>query len=799
MKHILKDQTYTTPISYSTAAGKAVFSTGVQGSVLVNGKVLVSQVQHVPDAPVSLVSVGDILTTGKDVWFNHRDRTACIGKLSGSHNDIIDCKINESQGTWKVRIGGDAIGCAFLGNGKPSAKDMNLWHSRFMHVSPPIIQRTAKVVHGLQISKLQDNDAHCEPCIIGKMHELPYGSSRERGGGILSNVSVDIFFPGDGQIGHRGVTGMLGVNVHNTQLRLAYPVKKRSETVGLIKFVKAFLERTTGEKLLKFYFDSAGENRDTDLLESCRQCGIQVEYTCMQAHNQNGEIDGWFRATLDMVRSNIHETGVPKYLWPETFLCAVYIWNRTSHGMSHGVPVKTPYELTFKRQPSLRDLRVPNCLAYVHVKDSGKLNPRASRGRFIGYANPDGHAKIQRGYEIMLYPSGKVVVSRDVYFVEHQFNLKSPQLNDDTPIPITCFDKSHDDDGWDLDDEDDQPNVQSRSIASLEGITEIAPAGAGIAPEDESADEQFDTPEGSEHADDDVDDPEPLRRSTRERRPPDRFIAGMAIKTIRIHTANFTRVEGDFITDLTPITLYVDGVAMLTGRGPANIRQALLIPEWAEAIQKELKQYEDMGSWTLVDYTGQHLLNTIWVLTRKHIETTNPIHKARLVIDGSKQITGEFDKVFASTPYRESVKFFQAVCTEKQMDMSKGDVTGAYHNSKCDKDIFVKPPIGMVMSQQDQRRVLKLINGVYGIKQGARLWQDTRNQRLEEYGFTECPGAACLFQRKASDGSLMLMIWHTDDGVLGCENNAETMKFWNWLGTKMTIKWQMGVGEWGRN
>ena len=203
-----------------------------------------------------------------------------------------------------------------------------------------------------------------------------------------------------------------------------------------------------------------------------------------------------------------------------------------------------------------------------------------------------------------------------------------------------------------------------------------------------------------------------------------------------------------------------------------------------------------MGSWKLVVRNGQHLLNTIWVLKRKNAETDTPIAKARLVIDGSRQRSSEYDKIFASTPYRESVKIFQAACTDKRMFMSKGDVKGAYHNSKCDKDIFVKPPLGMELPPEDKDKVLKLVNGVYGIRQGAKLWEDTRNKLLAEYGFTECPSAACLFKRTASDGSMQLIIWHSDDASLGCENEEEEAKFWKWLNQRAKTIWKKGVGEW---
>ncbi|KAJ3061834.1 hypothetical protein HDU98_002269, partial [Podochytrium sp. JEL0797] len=43
--------------------------------------------------------------------------------------------------------------------------------------------------------------------------------------------------------------------------------------------------------------------------KACEEAGIQLETTCMEAHNQHGEIDGWFRTAMDTVRANLAETG----------------------------------------------------------------------------------------------------------------------------------------------------------------------------------------------------------------------------------------------------------------------------------------------------------------------------------------------------------------------------------------------------------------------------------------------------------------------------------------------------------
>ena len=111
---------------------------------------------------------------------------------------------------------------------------------------------------------------------------------------------------------------------------------------------------------------------------------IVGQYTMSGSPDQNGVAERRNRTLMDMVRSMLSSSKLPKSLWVEALKTAVYILNR--------VPTKavskTPFELFKGWKPSLRHIRVWGCPSEVRIYNpqEKKLNPRTISGYFIGYA-----------------------------------------------------------------------------------------------------------------------------------------------------------------------------------------------------------------------------------------------------------------------------------------------------------------------------------------------------------------------------------------------------------------------------
>lgn len=77
---------------------------------------------------------------------------------------------------------------------------------------------------------------------------------------------------------------------------------------------------------------------------------------------------------------------------------------------------KTPHEVWFGVKPKVSHLRVFGCVAFVHmpIHKLQKLDDRVVKRIFIGYCTD---AEV---YKIYLPKSEKVLISRDVKFIESE-------------------------------------------------------------------------------------------------------------------------------------------------------------------------------------------------------------------------------------------------------------------------------------------------------------------------------------------------------------------------------------------
>ena len=67
---------------------------------------------------------------------------------------------------------------------------------------------------------------------------------------------------------------------------------------------------------------------------------------------------------MEMVRSMLADSEMPKSFWAEALATAVYLRNRSP---TISVEGKTPYEAIYGEKPKVGHLRLFGCTAYSHV------------------------------------------------------------------------------------------------------------------------------------------------------------------------------------------------------------------------------------------------------------------------------------------------------------------------------------------------------------------------------------------------------------------------------------------------
>nr|GEY65675.1 retrotransposon protein, putative, Ty1-copia subclass [Tanacetum cinerariifolium] len=124
------------------------------------------------------------------------------------------------------------------------------------------------------------------------------------------------------------------------------------------------------------------------------------------------------RTLLDMVRSMMSQTTLPKSFWDYVLETAARILNM--------VPTKkvekTPYEVWHRKAPKLSYLKVLGCEALVKrdtLTKPDNLEPRSIKCIFVGYP------KETMGYSFY-YPPDKVLVARNAEFLENSPQRHAP-------------------------------------------------------------------------------------------------------------------------------------------------------------------------------------------------------------------------------------------------------------------------------------------------------------------------------------------------------------------------------------
>jgi len=82
---------------------------------------------------------------------------------------------------------------------------------------------------------------------------------------------------------------------------------------------------------------------------------------------------------------------------------------------------KTPYELWYNRKPSVKNLKVFGCEAFVHVPDEKKrkCDPKSVKAIFLGYS------ELENSYRLQDIATKKILIMFDLMkTIFYQFTIK---------------------------------------------------------------------------------------------------------------------------------------------------------------------------------------------------------------------------------------------------------------------------------------------------------------------------------------------------------------------------------------
>src|SRR6266496_6162853 len=193
-----------------------------------------------------------------------------------------------------------------------------------------------------------------------------------------------------------------------------YLMKHKSETFEKFKEFQSEVENHLNKKIKFLRSDRGGEYLSYELGLLLKQCGVFSQLTPPGTPHRNGVSERRNRTLLDMVRYMMSLTDLPLSFWGYALETAAFTLKRAP---SKSVET-TPYDLWFSKKPQLSFLKVWGCDAYVKNLQPDKLEPKSEKCVFIGYP------KETVGYTFYHRSEGKIIVAKNVSFLEKEFLSK---------------------------------------------------------------------------------------------------------------------------------------------------------------------------------------------------------------------------------------------------------------------------------------------------------------------------------------------------------------------------------------
>ncbi|GKA55115.1 retrotransposon protein, putative, ty1-copia subclass [Tanacetum coccineum] len=305
----------------------------------------------------------------------------------------------------------------------------------------------------------------------GKMARKPYTHQVERANDLLGLIHTDVYGPFK-------IMSRQGASYFVTFIddfsHYVYLLKHKHEVFETFKVFQKKVENQLGKTVKSLRSDRGGEYMSQEFLDHLKDHGIIAHHTPPYTPQQNGMSERRNKTLLDMVRSMMSQTTLPKSFCDYAIKTAARILNM--------VPTKkvekTPYEEWHGQAPKLSYLKVWGCEALVKrdtLTKPDKLEPRSIKCIFIGYPK-----EIMR-YSFYYPPMNKVLVAQNAKFLENSL-------------------------------------ITQEASGSLEDLEII---------QEEDTHPSIDTSLNYEEDDLEIDEPQsdiiPIRRSTRTRHAPDRM------------------------------------------------------------------------------------------------------------------------------------------------------------------------------------------------------------------------------------------------------------------------------------
>lgn len=188
-------------------------------------------------------------------------------------------------------------------------------------------------------------------------------------------------------------------------------------------------------------------------------------------------------------------------------------------------------------------------------------------------------------------------------------------------------------------------------------------------------------------------------------------------------------------------------------------------------MKEEIKSLVDNKTWTLVDLPrDKNLIGCKWVYKLK-TDASGEVKKfkARLVAQGFNQKFGvDYDQVFAPVARHTTFRTLLSIAASHNMAIYHFDAKTAFLNGELQEEIYMRQPPGFT-NEGSEEKVCRLSKSIYGLKQSARIWNETLHNVLINAKLIQSKADNCLYTYHEAHYNLYILIY-VDDILIASES-----------------------------
>ncbi|CAJ2637049.1 unnamed protein product [Trifolium pratense] len=277
-----------------------------------------------------------------------------------------NCMIKDSEGreVFNVQMKGKSFALDFMSK-QQEVNSTTLWHKRLGHSHHNALMYLKKNNLAKNSIELEEELLACDVCQYGKQTRLPFPKELAwRATERLQLIHTDVGGPMRTPSLNESKYYIVFID-DNTRMCWIYFMKFKSDVAHIFWKLKAWIETQKRKN----------------------------------------------RTIMEMARCLLHEKELPKKFWAEAANTAVFLLNRLP---TKALQKKTSFEAWYGYKPELLNLNIFGCLCYSYIPKvkRDKLDKKAEPGIFVGYS------LISKAYRIYIPHNDKVIVSRDVKFLD---------------------------------------------------------------------------------------------------------------------------------------------------------------------------------------------------------------------------------------------------------------------------------------------------------------------------------------------------------------------------------------------